>query len=95
MRKILALTIAAAAMFGTGAALADEADVTIPLSDADPSLADVYIDVETTQAYQESNGCDGLQTTATDCRGDDDLEDPDTALLVAPEAPEPPAVPLP
>jgi len=93
MRKILALAIAASAMFGTGAALADEADVTIPLSQADPSLADVYVDVETTQAYQESNGCAGLQTAASDCGGDDDLEDADTALLVAPEAPEPPTLP--
>lgn len=93
MRKIIALAIAAAAMFGTGAALADEADVTIPLSDVDPSLADVYVDVETTQAYQESNGCEGLQTSASDCDGDDEDEPADTALLVAPEAPEPPTLP--
>lgn len=84
MRKIIALAIAAAGMFGTGAALADEADVTIPLSQADPSLADVYVDVETTQAYQESNGCAGLQTAASDCKGDEELEPGDTAMLVAP-----------
>lgn len=89
MRKIIALAIAAAAMFGTGAALADEADVTIPLSQVpEAGQADVYLDVETTQAYQESNGCAGLQTAAEDCRGDEELEDPDTALLVPPEAPE-------
>jgi hypothetical protein len=89
MRKILALAIAAAAMFGTGAALADEADVTIPLSDVDPSMNDVYVDVETTQAYEETNTCDGLQTAPSDCDDDPETIEPaDTALLVAPEPPE-------
>lgn len=64
MKKILAsLAIVAMAAVPFGALADDEADATIPLTQADSSLPTLYLDVETNGVWEETNGDPGLQTT--------------------------------
>ena len=73
MKKILAaLAIAAlAAVPFTAGAHDDEADLTVPLTDADASLPTLYVDAEGPGIWQETNGDPGLQT-AEHTHGDGD-----------------------
>ena len=70
---VVALAAAPVASFAHG----DEADVTLPIHDADPTQGNLYVDVETTGLWQESNGDAGLQTAAhTHGEGDEAITIP-------------------
>ena len=79
MRKLLAsLSIVALAALPLGAMAdhRDDAEITVPLNEADPATGALYVDVEGPGVWQESNGHAGLQTT-------DELDEEGAVVLEA------------
>ena len=64
MKKFFAALAISTLVAAPFAAIAGEEDATIPANDV--TGAEIYVDAETGKLYQESNGVDGLQTTAVD-----------------------------